>query len=315
VLANYLIGLREGLEAALVVGILVAYVVKVGRRDVLPRLWLGVGAAVALSLGIGAVLTFGTYGLTFQAQEIIGGGLSIVAVGFVTWMVFWMARTARGLRGELESGLERALVGGAWAVVALAFLSVGREGIETALFVWATVQSTGGGTAPLVGAVLGILTAVAIQLAIYRGVVRLDVARFFRVTGYFLIVVAAGVLAYGVGDLQEAPVLPGRASLAFDVSAAVPPTSWYGTLLQGLVNFTPTPSWLQVVVWLAYLAVVVPLFVRATRRRRPRPSGASSASTASTASGASSTHAPAMTDHRTATLSTTPSPRTTGAPR
>lgn len=314
-LANYLIGLREGLEAALVVGILVAYVVKVGRRDVLPRLWLGVGAAVLLSLGIGAVLTFGTYGLTFQAQEIIGGGLSIVAVGFVTWMVFWMARTARGLRGELESGLERALVGGAWAVVALAFLSVGREGIETALFVWATVQSTGGGTAPLVGAVLGILTAVAIQLAIYRGVVRLDVARFFRVTGYFLIVVAAGVLAYGVGDLQEASVLPGRASLAFDVSAAVPPTSWYGTLLQGLVNFTPTPSRLQVVVWLAYLAVVVPLFVRATRRRRPRPSDASSASTTSTASGASSTHVPATTDHRTATLPTTPSPRTTGAPR
>jgi len=270
-LANYLIGLREGLEAALVVGILVAYVVKTGRRDVLPRLWLGVAAAVVLSLGIGAVLTFGAYGLTFQAQEVIGGGLSIIAVGFVTWMVFWMARTARSLRGELESGLDRALAGGAWAVVALAFLSVGREGIETALFVWATVQSTGGGAGPMVGALLGILTAVAIQVAIYRGVVRLDVGRFFRVTGYFLVVVAAGVLAYGVGDLQEASVLPGRASLAFDVSAAVPPTSWHGTLLQGLVNFTPTPSWLQVAVWLAYLAVVVPLFVRATRRRRPTP--------------------------------------------
>ncbi|KQN41803.1 MULTISPECIES: iron uptake transporter permease EfeU [unclassified Frigoribacterium] len=298
-LANYLIGLREGLEAALVVGILIAYVVKVGRRDVLPRLWLGVGAAVALSLGLGAVLTFGTYGLTFQAQEIIGGGLSIVAVGFVTWMVFWMARTARGLRGELESGLDRALVGGAGAIVALAFLSVGREGIETALFVWATVQSTGGGATPLVGALLGILTAVAIQVAIYRGVVRLDVARFFRVTGYFLVVVAAGVLAYGVGDLQEASVLPGRASLAFDVSAAVPPTSWYGTLLQGLVNFTPTPSWLQVIVWLAYLAVVVPFFVRATRRRRP---GAPSTSDPSTTRG-------------TSAAPTTPSPRTAGASR
>jgi len=299
VLANYLIGLREGLEAALVVGILIAYVVKVGRRDVLPRLWLGVGAAVVLSLGLGAVLTFGTYGLTFQAQEIIGGGLSIVAVGFVTWMVFWMARTARGLRGELESGLERALGGGAWAVVALAFLSVGREGIETALFVWATVQSTGGGATPLVGALLGIVTAVAVQVAIYRGVVRLDVARFFRVTGYFLVVVAAGVLAYGVGDLQEASVLPGRSSLAFDVSAAVPPTSWYGTLLQGLVNFTPTPSWLQVVVWLAYLAVVVPLFVRATRRRRPGTT---------TPSGSSATLG-------TSAPSTTPSPRTAGASR
>lgn len=281
------------------VGILVAYVVKVGRRDVLPRLWSGVGVAVVLSLGIGAVLTFGAYGLSFQAQEIIGGGLSIVAVAFVTWMVFWMARTARGLRGELESGLERALAGGAWAVVALAFLSVGREGIETALFVWATVQSTGGGATPLIGAVLGIVTAVVIQIAIFRGVVRLDIARFFRVTGYFLVVVAAGVLAYGVGDLQEASVLPGRASLAFDVSAAVPPTSWYGTLLQGLVNFTPTPSWLQVVVWVAYLAVVVPLFVRATRRRRPgTPDGTDASATPGTS-------AP----------STTSSPRTVGAPR
>jgi len=275
VLANYLIGLREGLEAALVVGILVAYLVKVDRRDVLPRLWLGVAAAVVLSLGLGAVLTFGAYGLTFQAQEIIGGGLSVVAVGFVTWMVFWMARTARSLRGELESGLARAMRGSAWAVVVLGFLSVGREGLETALFVWATVQSTGGGDAPVVGALLGILTAVAIEVAIYRGVVRVDLRRFFQVTGYLLVVVAAGVLAYGVGDLQEAGVLPGRTALAFDVSSAVPPTSWWGTLLQGLVNFTPTPSWAQVIVWLAFLAVVVPAFARATRGPGPRPTPAS----------------------------------------
>lgn len=298
-LGNYLIGLREGLEASLVVVILIAYLVKTDRRHLLPRIWGGVAAAVVLSLAFGALLTFGPQSLTFQAQEGLGGTLSIIAVGFVTWMVFWMARTARGLRGELESGLDRALVGGAGAIVALAFLSVGREGIETALFVWATVQSTGGGATPLVGALLGILTAVAIQVAIYRGVVRLDVARFFRVTGYFLVVVAAGVLAYGVGDLQEASVLPGRASLAFDVSAAVPPTSWYGTLLQGLVNFTPTPSWLQVIVWLAYLAVVVPFFVRATRRRRP---GAPSTSDPSTTRG-------------TSAAPTTPSPRTAGASR
>ena len=297
-LANYLIGLREGLEAALVVGILVAYLAKTDRRDVLPRVWLGVVAAVVLSLGLGALLTFGAYGLTFQAQEIIGGGLSIVAVGFVTGMVFWMARTARGMRGELESGLDRAVAGGAWAVVLLAFLSVGREGIETALFVWATVQSTGGGASPLVGALLGVLTAVAIEVAIYRGVMSIDLRRFFTVTGYFLVVVAAGVLAYGVGDLQEAGVLPGRTSLAFDVSAAVPPTSWHGTLLQGLVNFTPTPSWLQVAAWLAYLAVVVPLFVRATRRR---PSGAARASRAA--------------DPAVPADPTTPARTTAGAPR
>ena len=268
-LANYLIGLREGLEAALVVGILVAYVVKVDRRDVLARLCLGVAAAVLLSLGVGAILTFGAYGLTFQAQEIIGGGLSIVAVGFVTWMVFWMARTARSLKSELQTGLDRALEGGAWAVVALGFLSVGREGIETALFVWAAVQSTGGGPVPLLGAVLGILTACAVGVAVHRGVMTIDLRRFFTVTGYFLVVVAAGVLAYGIGDLQEAGVLPGRTSLAFDVSGAVPPTSVQGVVLQGLVNFTPTPSWLQLLAWLAYLAVVIPLVARATRRRGP----------------------------------------------
>ncbi|NII51379.1 iron uptake transporter permease EfeU [Frigoribacterium endophyticum] len=300
-LANYLIGLREGLEAALVVGILVAYLVKVDRRDVLPRLWAGVAAAVVLSLGFGALLTFGAYGLTFQAQEIIGGGLSVVAVAFVTWMVFWMARTARSMRGELESSLDRALAGGAWAVVVLGVVSVGREGLETALFVWATVQSTGGGDAPVLGALLGILTAVAIEVLIFRGVVRVDLRRFFAVTGYLLVVVAAGVLAYGVGDLQEAGVLPGRTALAFDVSAAVPPTSWWGTLLQGLVNFTATPSWLQVAAWLAYLAVVLPLFTAATRgpRRAPRASGT----------------ADAVDPDAAATDPSTTAPTTAGAPR
>jgi high-affinity iron transporter len=304
VLANYLIGLREGLEAALVVGILVAYLVKVDRRDVLPRLWAGVAAAVVLSLGFGALLTFGAYGLTFQAQEIIGGGLSVVAVAFVTWMVFWMARTARSMRGELESGLDRALAGGAWAVVVLGVVSVGREGLETALFVWATVQSTGGGDAPVLGALLGILTAVAIEVLIFRGVVRVDLRRFFAVTGYLLVVVAAGVLAYGVGDLQEAGVLPGRTALAFDVSAAVPPTSWWGTLLQGLVNFTATPSWLQVAAWLAYLAVVLPLFTAATRGPRRAPRAAGTAGTAD----------PAAAD-ATATDPSTTAPTTAGAPR
>ena len=275
-----MIGLREGLEAALVVSVLLAYVTQLGRRDVARKIWWGVAAAILLSLIVGGVLTFGAYGLSFQAQEIIGGGLSLVAVGFVTWMVFWMARTARSMKHELQSGLDRALEGGAWAIVALGFLSVGREGIETALFVWAAVQSTGGGPVPLLGALLGILSAVAIGVAIHRGVMTIDLRRFFTVTGYFLVVVAAGVLAYGIGDLQEAGVLPGRTSTAFDVSSAVPPTSPQGVLLQGLVNFTPTPSWLQLGGWLVYLAVVVPLVARATRRRGPtRPAASGSEST------------------------------------
>lgn len=273
-LANYLIGLREGLEASIVVGILIAYLVKVSRRDVLPRIWIGVGLAALLSLGLGALLTFGQYGLSYQAQEAIGGGLSIVAVGFVTTMVFWMAKTASHMKHDLQSNLDKALLGGAWAILGLAFLSVGREGIETALFVWATVSTAGGTAVPAIGALLGILTAVLIEIGIYRGFVRINLAKFFTITGFFLVIVAAGVLLYGVGDLQEIGFLPGVGRYAFDVSAVIPPTSWYGTLLQGLVNFTPRPTYLQSAVWLVYLAVVIPLFLRTTRRR-PAPAAPS----------------------------------------
>lgn len=275
-LANFLIGLREGLEAALVVGILIAYVVKIRRPDVLKRIWLGVGLAVLVSLTLGAILTFGTYGLSFEAQEAIGGSLSIIATIFVTWMVFWMLRTSKNLKQHLQHDVDSHLEGAGWGLVLVAFLAVGREGIETALFIWAAVQATGSTTLPLVGAALGIVVAVLLGWLINRGLVRINLSKFFAWSGAFLIVVAGGVLSYGVHDLQEAGILPGLHSLAFDVSAAVPPDSWYGTLLKGTVNFSPATTWLEAAAWTLYVVPTMIIFLRAVARKAPAPQPSSS---------------------------------------
>jgi high-affinity iron transporter len=273
---NYLIGLREGLEAALVVSILVAYLVKSDRRHLLPRIWLGVAIAIGVSLAFGAALTFGPKGLTFEAQELIGGVLSIIAVAFVTWMIFWMARAARGMSGVLRSQVDEAAGGGRWSLTVVAMLAVGREGLETALFLWAATQATarasGATSVPLLGAGLGLLTAVVLGYLIYRGALKINLTRFFSWTGAFLIVVAAGVLAYGVHDLQEARFLPGLYTLAFDVSAAVPPGSWYGTLLKGIFNFSPATTVLELAAWLLYFVPVMSIFlVKVRHRAHPQP--------------------------------------------
>src|SRR6187402_1458961 len=194
--ANFLIGLREGLEAALVVVILIAYLVRTDRRDKLPLVWAGVGLAVLVSLGAGAALTYGPNGLSFEAQEAIGGILSIIAVGFVTWMIFFMARTSRGMKGELESRMDEAIGKGGWSLALLAALAVGREGLETALCLWAAAKATGSSTQPLAGGALGIAVAIVLGIFIYRGAIRLNLAVFFQWTGVALIFIAAGVLAY-----------------------------------------------------------------------------------------------------------------------
>ncbi|MDN5794497.1 MAG: FTR1 family protein [Intrasporangium sp.] len=288
---NYLVGLREGLEASLVVVILVAYLVKSGRRHLLPRIWGGVALAIIVSLGFGALLTYGPRGLTFEAQEAIGGSLSIIAVGFVTWMVFWMARSARTMSGELRGKIDQAADGSWMALVVVALLAVGREGLETALFLWAATQAAASGTgstvAPLIGAGLGILTAVVTGLLIYRGALRLNLGRFFAWTGGFLILVAAGVLSYGVHDLQEAGILPGLNNIAFDVSDTIAPTSWLGTLLKGTLNFSPVTTWLEALVWVLYVVPVMFLFIRTIRRTAPPRTSSNPSQHAPTSQGAS----------------------------
>lgn len=260
--ANYLIGLREGLEAALVVSILVAYLVKTDNRNKLPLVWAGVGVAVGISVAFGAALTFTSQQMSFQAQEAFGGIMSIIAVAFVTWMIFWMRRTARGLSGELRNKMDAAINVGGVAIATMAFIAVAREGLETSLFIWAAVQSTGSGSAPLIGAALGLATAVVLGYLFYKGAVKINLSKFFTWTGFALIIIAAGVLAYGVHDLQEAGILPGLNNVAWDATAAIPPSSWYGSLLKGIFNLSPAPSVLEVIVWFAYVIPVSYLFFR-----------------------------------------------------
>lgn len=268
-LANFLIGLREGLEAALVVSILIAYLVKTDRRHDIRYIWFGVGAAITLVVAAFVAITLIFEQLPFRTQEIVGGSMSILAAVLITWMIFWMRKTSRGLKAELEGELEHAIELGPRAIAFVAFVTVGREGLETAAIVWNSIANAYV-AGPFIGVSLGLVTAVVLGYLIYRGAVRLDLRKFFDVTSLLLIVVAAGVLAYGVYDLQEAGVLPrltgevgrGLGDQAFDISGTIPPDSWFGVLLKGTINFQPDPSWLQVICWSVFLVTVLALYLR-----------------------------------------------------
>ena len=264
--ATYLIGLREGLEATLVVSILVAFLVKSQRRDRLPQVWAGVGLAVVLSVGFGSLIQYTSTSLlrTSESRELFEAVTSVAAVVFVTWMIFWMRRAARTIAGELRGKLTDALAVGSLAVAGMAFLAVIREGLETALIFYAAAESAAGGTGPgsLLALAGGIATAVVIGFLLYRSAVRINLSRFFTWTGALLILVAAGILKYGVHDFQEAGVLPGLNDLAFDISTTLDPGSWYGALLAGMFNVTAAPTVLELVAWVAYAVPVLVLFLR-----------------------------------------------------
>jgi high-affinity iron transporter len=279
VLANFLIGLREGLEAALVVSILVAYLVRTDRRGALRSVWIGAGAAAAISLAAGALLTFTSHSLTFKAQETFAGVMSVLAVALVTWMIFWMRRTARHLKGDLHDRLDSALAMGTGALAVTAFVAVAREGLETALFIWTAVQSTGSTFTPVAGATLGLATAFVLGYLVYRRSVQINLARFFRYTGVGLVVVAAGVLAYGIHDLQEAGYLAfgGLGHTVLDATGILPPSSWWGSLWKGLFSISPTPSRLELTVWLVYLVPTMVLFLRPARASAPAAGGGAAA--------------------------------------
>ncbi|MFU8870518.1 iron uptake transporter permease EfeU [Micromonospora sp. SL4-19] len=264
--ATYLIGLREGLEATLVVSILVAFLVKSNRRNRLPHVWLGVGLAVALSVFFGWVIEYTSTALlnTSKQRELFDAVTSVAAVVFVTFMIFWMRKAARSIAGELRGKLSDALAVGAFAVTGMAFLAVIREGLETALIFYSAAESAAGGAGrgPLLSLIGGIATSVVIGFLLYRSALKLNLGKFFTWTGALLILVAAGIFKYGVHDFQEAGLVPGLNNHAFDISSVLDPSSWYATLLSGMFNITATPSVLEMVAWVAYAVPVMLLFLR-----------------------------------------------------
>jgi high-affinity iron transporter len=263
-LGSGLIGLREGLETAIVVTILIAFLVKSDRRDALKWVWFGVTAAIAMTIGVFLVIQFGENTISGLAAEAIAGIASLVAVSIVTTMVLWMKKASATLSGGLRGDMARALETGGPAVMSLAFLAVGREGVETALFMVGYAEADT--LWPLVGLIVGLLIAIAIAYGMYVGAVRINLAKFFTYTGAFLIVVAAGILSYGIGALQTVGWLPGLANKAFDITSWFNWSSWYGEAIQGIFNVTPTPTVLQLALWLAYLVIVLALFLRPIRK-------------------------------------------------
>ncbi|MFJ6247785.1 MULTISPECIES: FTR1 family protein [unclassified Streptomyces] len=279
-LGTYLFGLREGLEAGLIVFVLVAHLAGSGRRNAAGPVLAGAGAAVGVSLALGAALEFGPREPTPEARELIAGTLSIAAAALLTRTVFRTGRAAlRGAEGSASgagaegsaSGAgtgagEVALGAGAGVSAVTAFLAVGREGPETAPFVWSSVRaaspsSAGGSFEPLTWVLLGLLTAALLGWLLHRVAVRTGRAGPSARTGAALLVMTAGVLASGVRDLQEARLLGGLADTAFDVSSAVPPDGWSGTFLGGALAFQPDPTVLQVTVWALYPVLALALFL------------------------------------------------------
>ncbi len=265
-LSTFIIALREGLEAALIVGILMAYLVKTNRVHLRKPLWIGVTLALLLSLGLGAILSFTSHELGPHGEEIFAGTLAVIAVALVTWMVFWMKRTARNMRHELESKVDHAVHVGSFAIALTAFVAVAREGLETALFIYTNFGTVKTSVAPSVGLVLGLAAAVGLGFLIYRRAITFDLGKFFKITGVALIIVAAGVLANGIGDLQGAGWLPGGSTQAWNIDSWMSPDSFVASVLGGSIGFSTTMSWLQVGVWAVYLFSILPAYLSKTNK-------------------------------------------------
>jgi len=266
-LVPFLIMVREGVEAALIVGIIAGYLKSTGRGQWMPLVWVGIAVAVLLCLALGIVLDVVSADFPQREQELFEAAIGLIAVALLTSMVFWMRKASRSIKGELHHSIDAALGehdGKGLALVFMAFLAVAREGLESVFFLLATFQQQGSLDAPI-GALAGILVAGAIGYAIYAGTVRLNLRRFFRWTGVFILIVAAGLLAGALRALHEAGLWNGLQTIAFDLSHVLPSDSVVGSVLAGIFGYVDTPSIGEVAVYVIFLLITVPLFLAAPR--------------------------------------------------
>jgi high-affinity iron transporter len=275
-----LTGLREGVEAALIVSIILAYLARTGNQRRFGRIWLGTGAAIALSAAMGGVLWISIGGLTSPAEEYFEGSAMLLAAIVVTWMLFWMRRTAANIRGELHAGVDRALTdGNVWALTILAFTAVVREGIETALFLLgqATAATTehAGAASTLVGAVIGMLAASLIGYGFYRGARVINLARFFRWTGVALVFIAGGLVSRAAHELIDAGLIGFGTSAAFNISSVLPSEpaggNLLGQVLRSVFGYSSTPEWTTLVTWVVYVVGVLGLYLQPMKPKKPAP--------------------------------------------
>ena len=270
-----LTGLREGVEAALIVAIICAYLSRTGNARHFGKIWAGVGLAVVASLGTGAVLLLTLGGLEEPYEQVFEAATMLVAAGVVTWMLFWMRRQASSVAGELRRAVDRVLTEGtAWGLAVLAFTAVIREGLETALFLVGQATAAAGGAAGddgalavLVGALSGLVLAAGLGYGIYRGSRVLDLGRFFRWTGVLLVFIAAGLLSNAVHELVEIGAITVGAGTALDVSGVLPHDAGIGLFLRALFGYSASPEWVTLVTWVAYVTVVLALYVRPVTAR------------------------------------------------
>jgi high-affinity iron transporter len=281
--SGLLTGLREGVEAALIVSIILAYLAKTGNIRHFGKIWLGTGAAIAVSVGVGLILFVTIGGLEEPAEQIFEGTAMVLAAGVVTWMLFWMRRTAANVKGELQASVDRHLVEGSiWGLALLAFTAVIREGIETSLFLMAQAQAAsqadGNAFSTLLGAIIGLVIAAVIGFGFYRGARVINLRTFFQWTGVALIFIAAGLLSHGIHEFIEAGVITTGTATAFDISAVLSHDEGIGQWLRAIFGYSSSPEWITLGSWLVYVIAVLVLYLRPVKphvpESRPAPKAA-----------------------------------------